>query len=144
MSFDPELFMSTSVDAEMATKYDPVPEGEYTGVIKSVAIRNPKENMVILDVTWDIDDPALAERLGRESVTVRQSVFLDISDSGGIAVGPNKNVGLGRLREAVGQNNPGPWSPAMLEGAGPARITVEHRIDGENTYDGVKRVAKAA
>jgi len=142
MSFDPDMFMSVQTDEASATHFEPVPEGEnYIGVIKKVIPRNPKEGMYILDIIWGIDDAALAERLNRQEVTCKQSVFLDMTDAGTLKAGPNSNVALGRLREAIGQNKPGQaWAPSMLEGGGPARLTVRHDIQGEDTYDKVVRV----
>jgi hypothetical protein len=54
-----------------------------------------------------------------------------------------KNVSLGKLREAVGQNKPGkPWSPAHLNGA-QLDVLVTHRADKDtgDIYAEVKRVA---
>ena len=93
-----------------------------------------------MNVTWEIDDPALAERLERDRLTSRQSVFLDMGPDKKLETGKNKNIGLGRLREAVGQNTPGqPWAPSMLEGAA-GRITVEHVLRDGVPYDQVARV----
>jgi len=138
--FDPELFASRTVEGEMPTRREPVPEGEYTALIEDVVFRSPKEGMVIMDVQWMIDDPALAERLSLQKVTCRQSIFLDLNADGSLAIGPNKNVQLGRLRAAVRQNTGGAWSPTMLKGAGPCHILVAHKIDGEDVYDNVVKV----
>lgn len=141
--FDPEMFLNVTTNEANATTLEPIPEGEYIATIKEVKPRQSGD-YVLLDVVWTIDDAALAEQLGRKSVTVRQSIFLDITETGGLATGKGKNVGLGRLREAVGQNRPGqPWSPGMLAGAGPCRITVKHRTndDGSQIYEDVRQVA---
>lgn len=61
--------------------------------------------------------------------SVRQTLWLDTTESGGLDFGKGKNVGLGRLREALGQNAPGkPWAPGMLVG-GVAKVKVSHSID---------------
>lgn len=147
--FDPDAFMSGTTTEANAEKFDPIPEGDsYHGVIEKAEVnqfrgkKDPSKTYTSLNITWAIDDPALAEKLGRQSLTCRQSVFLDLNDNGALATGANKNVGLGRLRKALGQNQPGkPWSPAMLEGAGPCLLKVEHVINGEDTYDQVTKVA---
>jgi hypothetical protein len=53
-----------------------------------------------------------------------------------------KNIGLGRLREAVNMNDENtPFSFAMLPGQA-ATISVSHRVNGEETYSEVKGVAR--
>ena len=58
---------------------------------------------------------------------VYKPVNLDVSDDGGIATGKNKNIELGRVRKAVGQNADGPWNITQLRGAGPVLVKVVHR-----------------
>lgn len=151
MTFDVESFLNQTTTEANSTKLEPVPEGEYVGIISKVSARqwqnktDPSKSGVTLDVTWDVDDGALKEKLGRDKITVRQGVMLDLSDTGGLDTGKGKNVGLGRLREAVGLNDPGrPFAFAMLTGK-PAKIAVKHRIDpndAEKVYDEVRGVAK--
>jgi hypothetical protein len=67
--------------------------------------------------------------------------MLDLTPGGGLDLGKGKNVGLGRLREAVRLNDSSkPFSFAQLPGQA-ARVTVSHRIDGEDTYSEIKKVA---
>lgn len=52
---------------------------------------------------------------------------LDINAEGHLEFGPNKNIALGQLRAAVGQNNPGEsWSIRNLMGCHPFGFTVRH------------------
>lgn len=142
--FDAEQFMQSTVEGEMSTESVPVPAGEYVAVVKSVGSRSGEKDgktWAMLDVTWEIDDPQVAEVTGRDVNTVRQSIFLDINDHGGLDLGKGKNIGLGRLREAVNQNGPQAWAPAMLEGQS-ARVRIDHRMYEGNTYADVKGVAK--
>lgn len=125
MSFDPALFVQSTVEGVMSTQYVPIPEGEYTGLIKEVKGRMAKES-AILDVIWVIDDPNVRELTGMEEPQVRQSLFLDVSDSGMLDMGTGKNVQLGRLRAALGQNDGRPWSPVNMEGK-VAKILVTQR-----------------
>lgn len=146
-TFDPDTFMATSFTEANETKFATVPEGEYLAVIDKVEANTwqSKDGMksgLRLDVTWKIDDAHVAEVTGVASPTVRQGIMLDMTESGGLANGPGKNINLGRLREAVGQNTPGkPWSPQMLLGQ-PARVSVKHRIWEDNIFAEVKGVAK--
>lgn len=141
--FDADSFMSQTTEGEMSTEFTPVPEGERNAVIDSI---NPREtssdkgDFVILDITWKLDDAEAAEVTGIENPSVRQSIFLDMTESGGLDMGKGKNIQLGRLREAVGQNKPGPWAPSMLIGS-VAKIRIEHRQYEGRTFADVKGVA---
>lgn len=141
MSFDPDQFLSGTVTGEMSTDFTPIPEGEYNAVIEKVEARQTRNGGAILDVTWTIDDQSVREATGMQSPKCRQSVFLDVTASGGIDISKGKNIGLGRLREAVSQNGPGAWAPSMLIG-NVARVKVEHRLYEGNTFADVKKVSK--
>lgn len=146
--FSPEQFLDMQVTESNDTKTIPVPVGEYTAVAEEVKCRqwqskkDPSMSGLTLDIKWSIDAPAVKELLGRDKVTVNQGIMLDLTDSGGLDMGKGRNVGLGRLREALGLNAPGqPFSFMMVSGR-VAKISVNHRIDGENIYAEVKGVAK--
>ena len=151
--FDPNTFMDMTVQDANSTVSVPVPAGEYIAFIETVAARqwnskdDPSKAGMALDVTWNIDDQNVKQLLERDKVTVKQGIMLDVTEHGGLDMGKGKNVGLGRLREAVGLNNPGqPFGFKMLEGR-PAKIVVSHRPDPkqpEVIYAEVKAVAKLA
>lgn len=140
--FDADTFMSAPTEGEMSTDFTPIPENEYLGLIDKVDVRetsSEKGNFYVMDVTWKVDDEAAREATGLEMPTVRQSIFLDLTGSGGLDTGKGKNVQLGRLREAVGQNGPGPWAPSMLVG-NVATISIKHRMYEGRTFADVKSV----
>lgn len=139
--FDPDSFLSTPVEGSLDTTFTPVPEGEYTASVSKFNFRTPKDS-VILEVFWEVDDETVRQETGMDNPTVRQSIFLDVTPDGGLDMGKGKNVQLGRLREAVGQNGPEPWTPGMLEGA-VARVKVTHTINNGNVYANVSSVAPA-
>ena len=141
-TFDPQTFMAQETDGAMETRYTPVPADDYTATIDDVDVRDVGGGQVVLDVTHLIHDSELAEKMGMERLTVRQGIFLDIEPNGVIALGPNKNVKLGRLREAIGQNKPGSWNFQMLKGAGPLRIAVSIKPDKEDPTILYNRVDK--
>lgn len=148
--FSPEQFLDMTITESNDTKATPVPVGEYTGIIEEVKPRNwaskadPSKAGVALDIIWSIDDYEVKQALGRDRVTVKQGVMLDLSDSGGLDMGKGKNLGLGRLREACNLNTPGqPFSFSMLVGR-LAKIRVEHRIGDDNIFAEVRQVAKMA
>ncbi len=134
--FDSDTFMSGTVEGENSTVFIPVPEGEFQALAEKVESRNAN-GYVILDVTWSIDDDSVVTATGRDKNTARQSIFLDMTDAGGIDMGQGKNIQLGKLREAIGQNGPGAWSPSMILG-NVAKIRVAHRLYEGTTYADVK------
>ncbi len=147
--FTPEQFVNMSTEAGFDTKRTNVPEGEYIAVIKDKSFRVEESkkdgrSFVVLDVRWRIDDSALAEKLNLREVLVTQSLFLDVDAGGKLEKGPNKNIALGKLLEALGQNT-GPWTPGMLDGAGPCKILIAHDPSDKDPtikYDRVKAVVK--
>lgn len=151
--FEPSIYEEMVFEQSNETKTTPIPEGQYRGLIDKIELRqmtikngpNAGQTRLILGVSWEvleIDEELLAE-LGRDRVIVRQDIWLDIDDHGSIAFGPNRNVGLGRLREAVGLNTPGkPFTFKTLEGAGPALITIGERpVESGDVYNEVKKVS---
>ena len=147
--FNPDQFLDMTINEVNSTQTVPVPVGEYTALVSDVKCRqwqskaDPSKSGLTLDVTWEIDDAAVKQLLGRDKVTVKQGIMLDLTESGGMDMGKGRNVGLGRLREALDLNRPGvAFSFSMLPGR-LAKVSVSHRIDGENIYAEVKSVARA-
>lgn len=142
-AFDADSFGQTEYTESNDTVLIPVDEGEYPAVIKKKDFRvveTKNGEQVVLDVTWEVDDAAQREKTGREQLTVRQGLFLDRRDDGTLDFGKGKNVGLGKLREAVGLNQPGaPFSFEMLVGR-PAMVKIKNRQDGDDTFSDVKGV----
>lgn len=146
--FNPEQFLDQQIVESNSTQSVPVPVGEFLSVAGEVKSRqwtakdDPSKTGIALDIIWNIDDASVKELLGRDKVTVKQGIMLDINEAGQLDMGKGRNVGLGRLREALGLNVPGqPFSFNMIPGR-VAKISISHRIDGENIYAEVKAVAK--
>ena len=147
MTLDPNEFMNLSIQGASSTETAIPDPAEYTGVIQEVAARTftfrkgdkAGQEGLSLDVTWELEAPAFKETYGYHP-KVRQSVLLDLTPTGGLDMGKGKNVTLGRLRDAVGQNSEGrPWAPTMLQGQ-VAVVNVTHRLDGDKVYTDVKGV----
>ncbi len=141
-AFNPELFLNTTVDAVLSTEYVNLPVGDYVAVIgpitadsfKSFDIKrgeNAGKKAYRLDLELMVDDPEgkLKELLGRPP-KVFDGIMLDLRADGSLEFGKGRNVQLGKLRDAVGQNKAGPWTFGNLAGQ-PVKITVTH-----DTYDG--------
>lgn len=128
-TFDPNSFLNTEVNEANATAYTPVPEGEYPASIKKLTPRVLTDGRAVIDVSMVIDDADVREETGMAEPLVRYTLWLDLTDSGTLDFGKGKNVGLGRLRDALGQNISGkPWQPGMLIG-GVCKAKVTHSID---------------
>lgn len=146
--FNPDQFLDMQIAEANSTSLTPVPVGEYVAVCTEVKCRqwqkkdDPSVAGLALDLQWELDDANVKALLERDKITVKQGIMLDLTESGGLDMGKGKNVGLGRLREAVGLNTPGqPFSFSMLNGR-VAKVSVKHRIDGEQIFAEVKAVAK--
>jgi len=157
-TFDVDAFMNATVDAPMATNMAGVPEGEYTAMVgdfDSSAFRTvtttdratgATRDRPVLEVPFVIQDADLKAKLGRESVSHRETFWLDMTPDGRLDTGPDKNIRLGQLRNALGQNTPGsPWAPSMLRNMGPVKIvikTTSDKRDPEKKYTNITRYAK--
>lgn len=155
--FNPELFMSQTVEEANSTEILQVPEGEYLAVSDPVTVQSLRSFDVkrgpnagskghAVDIQWTIndEDKTLSTFLGR-TPRIKQSIMLEIAPDGTLAMGKGQNADLGRTREALNQNTSGrPWSFSMLGGA-VAKVKVKHRLDAESgkTFAEVKEVAKA-
>ena len=146
-TFDAENFLDSSIDGQSETRYTPIPDGEYVAMIDDTPLKLREINSSpVVDVTYIIDDPDLAEKMSLDRLSVRQTLFLDIGADGTLAFGANQNVRLGKLREALGQNKAGQkWNFRMIQGAGPVKIKVGSRPDKDDPtiiYNDVNGVAK--
>lgn len=145
--FDPQSFLDSSITEALDTKIIPCPVGEYQGIIEKVVPRqwsskDGAQSGIALDVFWMVEDQGVKDFVGRDTVIVKQGIMLDMTSDNRLDTAKGKNVGLGRLREATGHNVAGQaFSFAMLAGCA-AKITVTHRINGEDTFAEVKTVGK--
>lgn len=148
MSFDADSFLNSSISGSNSTKVIPCPQGEFPAVIEKVGARQVQskdgtETRIVLEVSWLVEDDGAKQATGREQVTVKQGLFLDLLPDGGLDMAEGKNVGLGRLREALGLNDPSAeFSFNMLPGR-MAKIAVTHRDDpkdAENKFADVRAV----
>lgn len=141
--FNPDTFLNSTVSGKMSTATAAIPEMEARAYIKDIKARTTQSGKAIMDVVWAVQDPKASEVTGMDEPSVRQSVFLDLDDSGNLDHSTGKNIQLGRLRAALGQNSEGGWSPSMLMGK-TARIHITQRPDANDPtriYNDVKGVA---
>jgi hypothetical protein len=150
MNFDAELFESQVYEDANATKRSILPEGTHkVKEVLDLSIRPPREMTSKEDGSKFWTSPQLNMKVEMDSDLVRTtfgtkdgepcihyiSVQLDLNEENGkLDMGPNKNVRLGQLRKALGQNIPGrSWSFAHLKGKGPFEVQVGHHTpDGSD------------
>lgn len=164
-TFDAESFLDAVQTEAPSDKFVPVPQDDGSGYAarvksgsvkitvipfnkhpeKGVAIRMADGSTVVggkqFEAEWIIDEPAVQEALGLTEPTVRDRFLLDLTPSGEIATGTNKNVKLGIRIKALGLN-PNSYSFREFEGRS-ARVGVKHKPDArdpERVYPEVSRV----
>jgi len=147
MSFDPATFLNTEVSEALDTKVVPCPVGEYLALadkidVKTWSTKDGSKSGVKLEILWDVQDENVKALLSRDKVVVQQTVMLDTTEAGTLDLGKGKNIGLGRLREALDLNVAGQaFSFPMITGR-LATVIVSHRVDGEDIYAEIRKVAK--
>lgn len=149
--FDPNTFLADTITGSNDTKYIPVPQGEFPAIIKAVNARqmaskaDASKQITVVDIVYEIDDAGVKATTGLDSPTVRQSVFLDLTPNGKLDMSKGKNIGLGKLREALGLNDPNKsFSFQDLPGRA-AIVSVEHTPndrDPGSVYANVSKVGK--
>lgn len=110
------------------------PEGDFpmyvkpgsTKMYEGVSEKNGKAWRLYTS-TVIVDDPAVREATNLPEPTARVAFMLDLTDSGSLAVGTNRNTKLGQLLEATGNRKSG-WTYAMIEGV-PFKGKVIHKAD---------------
>jgi hypothetical protein len=134
MQFDAQNFMNAVYTEVNDTKIIPCPAGEFHAQIEKIEPKSgiigkgerTGETWASIQVTYVIEDQAVKQLVGRDTVKVIDGVMLDLTQSGGLDMGKGKNISLGRLREATGLNSPGkPFSPMMLVGQR-VKVSVRH------------------
>lgn len=150
MAFDANALLNAVTTAATSTEYTLLPPGEeFTGLIKEVKLETgikegrewAKANILVEASGQKVRD---ALNNGRDKVTIRHGLFLDITESGGLATGPGVNVQLGKLREAVGQNKAGdPWKFQDLVGQN-VIFTVKHRKVDEEVFQDIAKILPLA
>lgn len=149
-SFEPEAFLDAAIDRPL-TKRPPAPAGRpLTAVIQKPKIRSwSSEKGGVSRSGYAADIPleisltgADAEAVGQDRVVVTDSIFLDVTPSGGLDMSPGKNRGLRRYFEATGLNKPGS-SLNSLAGR-MLKVVLRHELASDGSGDVYERVDSIA
>ena len=148
MNFDPTTFLNQTYNEAHDTKVIPSPAGEFLGLsekveVKPWASRDGSSSGLKLVILWEIQDDNAKAVAMRDPLRVPQEQMLDLTETGQLDMSKGKNVGLGRIREALGLNTPGePFAFSMLQGR-MAKCNVAHRPYNDDLIAFVKAIAPA-
>lgn len=140
--FNADAFLNQTVEAVLDTKRIPMPEGDHDELrvskieVKSGTVKegdNAGNVWARLTVRLVNLDPNVAEemKLGADAEpTVRWEEFLDLTAEGGLDVSEGKNIKLGKLRHALGQNSDESWTINDMKGA-VCGGRIKHKLNGD-------------
>lgn len=157
MAFNKDAFLQQTIAQALDVTRIPFPEGPVEDLqIKDLSLRDGtnKEGeragkvwaqLTITYVSHDPDIRAEMKLADEQEATVRQQIFLDLTDDGLLDVSPGRNIALGKIRHAAGQNSNEEWSIMDLKGARIGGARVKHTInkDTQDTYAEVVSVFAA-
>ena len=120
MNFDPNAFLDLPIDQAFERR-TPLPAKDYVAQINEVTVRQWQskdkynedgtlKSGVAYDVILDVQIPEdLRESLKYEknSITMKDSIMVDLNAQGGLDTSPGKNGAMRRYREALDMNKPG-------------------------------------
>ena len=151
MTIDVSALMNAPV-GKLDTKYEVTPAGEYPNATIDVTDmknwwqtgkRQDGTDYLKLNVPVVVHDEPLRQKLGREKLTSRITLWID-TDDGRVSNDKGKNVALGQLREALSQLDDPNWTFQQLPGAGPLKVITKVTVGSDGReYSEVTRVAKA-
>lgn len=145
--FDPAQFIDLQT-TEAASRRPPLPVGDYQALVENLEFKpwaKDDKSGVRCEAKLKITvPPSTKEQLGlqQDTITLTQSIFLDVNEAGGLDWAPGRNGQLRKYREALGQNTAGqPWSPRMMIGQ-PLLVKITHEMYEGEVQERVGGVAK--
>lgn len=126
--FDPASLLNSDL-GENSTRREPLPVGEPIAQITAINLKSgesAKGKWNRLDISLEIADrDYMAGYVDgtQEKALTNFGIMLDMTDQGAIAVGPNKNVRLGRFREACNVNG----KPLSALVGQYVRVSIQHK-----------------
>lgn len=148
--FNADILLNTAVEGANATKIPNLPEGsDYIGQVVDIAIKNGADKdgkaytRLELQVEVTADQEPRVALMELDKKRVRVDALLDINEQGTLDMSASKNVNLGRLREAMGLNDPSrKFSIGMFRGQ-MIKFDIAHnpsKDDPEVVYERAVRV----
>ncbi|MDE2097536.1 MAG: hypothetical protein KGL39_09845 [Patescibacteria group bacterium] len=149
--FDPQSFLDAQL-TEPSEKRPPLPVGDYTAVIGDIEARawqgkkDPSKSGIAWDIPLAIEIPLdiqSALGLNQPTLSLRDSVMLDLTDNGMIDNAPGKNRRLRMYREATDMNKPGDIFSARKMVGKVVRVKISHDLWEGQPIERVDGVIKA-
>lgn len=148
--FDPATFLDATI-TEPCVKRPPLPVGDYTGVIGEVTSRawtgktDPTKSGIALDVAITLEIPAEVQAelgLTMSTLSMKDSIMLDLTAAGGMDLSPGKNGRLRQYREAIDMNKAGDsFSPRAMTGQ-VITVKINHEIYMDEPKERIQGVAR--
>lgn len=149
--FNPDTFLDATIEAP-TEKRPPLPAGDYTAVIGEVKSRawqgkkDPTRSGIAWDIPLTLEIPAdVQTQLGltQPTITLTDSIMLDLTDAGTIDNSPGKNRGLRNYREALDMNKAGDVFSARKMTGQAIRVKVKHELYEDQIMERVGGVVRA-
>lgn len=143
--FDAQAFLDSAVQGENSTERALIPEGEYVVEIEDIDVKPTKNplfvNMILKTV---VDHEEAAAHLGRKTNPFKYNftTLLELDETGGLDMGEGKNIHLGQMRKALGQNNPAkPWKFSdLIGGQVMIQLVHEQQKDSDRVNERIRRI----
>lgn len=142
-TFNADAFLNQTVEAVLDTQRIPFPAGDHDELqIKDLKVNsgvitkgeNAGKTWAQLEVKLVSGDANVRDEMKVEDgqdAAVYYRAFLDLDDAGNLDIRSGKNVQLGKLRQAAGQNSEEAWSLINLRGA-VVGARVKHKLTEAN------------
>lgn len=149
--FDPSTFLDATVDTP-TEKRPPLPVGDYTAVIGEIEARSwtgkkdPSKSGIAYDVPLSIEIPAEVQAslgLTQPTLSLKDSIMLDLTEAGTIDNAPGKNRRLRMYREAVDMNKSGDVFSARKMTGKVIKVKLSHELWEGNLMERIDGVARA-
>lgn len=149
--FNPDTFLDATIEAP-TEKRPPLPAGDYTAVIGEVKSRawqgkkDPTKSGIAWDIPLTLEIPAdVQTQLGLQqpTITLTDSIMLDLTDACTIDNSPGKNRGLRNYREALDMNKAGDVFSARKMTGQAVRVKVKHELYEDQIMERVGGVTRA-
>lgn len=150
-TFSAETYINAVMDQPLERRI-PIPPNDYIGIINKIDARqwtsqkDTSKSGVALDITIQLDLPFEVQQecqMDKPLFNMRDSIMLDLTESGSLDQGPGKNRRLRQYREATHQNELGkPFSPKDLLGQ-LVKVRVVHELYEDQPIEKITAITEA-
>lgn len=142
--FDPSNLLNIGLStADIPSERTLIPEGEHRFIVGKPKMDNGEKDgkpWFKLNFPMSLDEPSVLQDLNVAELKTTYSFFLDVTEDGMIATGPNKNIRLGQLFAACGLDGDD-VSISQVEGRQVIGSVKQRMSDRGNQYDEIAGLA---